>query len=308
MPNHRLLSAVAAATAALVLATAGCAWFNRDDDAADDPGENSQAILYDDAQSSLRSGNYTDSITRLQRLEARFPFGSYAEQAQLELIYANHMIADHDAARAAADRFIRLHPQHPHVDYAYYMRGLISLAESGGLFRRFMSTDVSRRDVTNLRQAFADFNDLVSLYPDSDYATDAQQRMIYLRDVLARTEFTIATYYLGRNAYVAAANRARHIVENFSQTTVTADALAVLVEANWQLGLHEAANDALEVLALNFPDYHAFDDQGQLVLEKIIDNRQRSWVNLMSFGLLSRPKVPPPLKIRRAETADTEAS
>ena len=293
--RHSLASSIA-----LAAMLAGCAWFGgKDDDLFDDSAESNQHALYDSAQQSLRASNYSEAITRLQRLEARFPFGSYAEQAQLELIYANHMVTDFDAAQAAADRFIRLHPQHPHVDYAYYMRALSSLARDRGIFRRFLGTDISRRDVTNIKQSFVEFNELLTRYPGSIYAKDSRQRMIYLRDVLARTELNVATYYLGRDAYVAAANRARYIIENYSQTSAVPDALAVLIEANWQLGLHEAANDSLKVLALNFPDYHAFDASGQLVLQNVVNNRERSWLNMVTFGLLGRPDAPPPLTIRQ---------
>ena len=279
------------------IAGGGCAWFGDDED--DLEAETSEQALYRRAQAGLRTGNYTQGISRLERLEARFPFGRYAEQAQLELIYANHMSRDFDAANAAADRFIRLHPQHPNVDYAYYMKGMTAMARDRGNSSRFMRTTPAQRDVTNVRQAFADFGELLRKHPESEYAKDAQQRMIHLRNVLAESETGIASYYLGRGAYVAAANRARHVVENYSQTPSVPDALAVLVEANWKLELKDAANDALAVLALNFPNYHAFDDDGQLVLDDIITDRQRSWVNLMTFGLLARPEVPPPLAIPR---------
>lgn len=306
---RRRTNPVHCGTAMFALAAmAGCAWFGgggaANEDDFDGSADASQRALYESAQQSLLSRNYSESITRLQRLEARFPVGNYAEQAQLELIYASHMVGDHEAAEAAADRFIRLHPQHPNVDYAYYMRGLGSLARDRGIFRRFLGTDISRRDVTNIKQAFVQFNELVSQFPASPYAKDSRQRMIYIRDVLAATELHVATYYLGRGAFVAAANRVRYVIENFSQTSVVPDALAVLVEANWQLGLDDAAHDALEVLALNFPDYHAFDRNGQLVLEKVVDNRQRSWLNMVSFGLLGRPERPPPLTIRRGNSGD----
>ena len=294
---------------ALVAIATGCARFGDRDD-SDDYGspEATQQALYEEAQRSLGSGNYADGIVRLQRLEARFPFGAFAEQAQLELIFAHHMVGEHDSAQAAADRFIRLHPQHPKVDYAYYLRGLSSLARDRGIFRRFLGTDISRRDITNIKQAFAHFNELVTDFPGSVYAKDARQRMIYIRNVLAAHELNVASYYLGRGAFVAAANRARYVIENFSQTTAAPDALAVLIEANWQLGLDDAAHDALEVLALNFPDYHAFDQRGQLVLRKIIDNRERSWLNMVTFGLLGRPQAPPPLTIRQQTVASQSAS
>ncbi|MCY3620852.1 MAG: outer membrane protein assembly factor BamD [Gammaproteobacteria bacterium] len=294
---------------ALLATIAGCARFGGRDDPEDygSPDATQQA-LYEDAQKSLATGNYADSIVRLERLEARFPFGAFAEQAQLELIFAHHMVGEHDSTQAAADRFIRLHPQHPKVDYAYYMRGLSSLARDRGIFRRFLGTDISRRDITNIKQAFAQFNELVTSFPGSAYAKDARQRMIYIRNVLAAHELNVASYYLGRRAYVAAANRARYVIENFSQTTAAPEALALLIEANWQLGLDDAAHDALEVLALNFPAYHAFDQEGQLVLRKIIDNRERSWLNMVTFGLLGRPQAPPPLTIRQHSATDQRSA
>ena len=297
---------VCSAILTLLLANAGCAWMpfiGDDEDEFDEEEETSEQLLYRRAQSGLRAGNYTQGITRLQRLEARFPFGRYAEQAQLELIYAQHMARDLDAAQAASERFIRLHPQHPNVDYAYYMRGLTALARDRAAFARFMTSDISRRDVSNLKQAFSDFNELVTRFPASEYARDARQRMIFLRNALAEAEVNIATFYIGRGANVAAANRARHVVENYGQTPAVADALAVLVEANWKLGLTDAAEDALSVLTLNFPGYHGFDKEGQLVLRNVIANRERSWLNMVSFGLLDRPEVPPPLKFPRDDAS-----
>ena len=295
---------IQAFAAALALLASGCAWFGDDEEAE---AETSEQALYRNAQSGLRTGSFTQAISRLERLEARFPFGRYAEQAQLELIYANHMARDFDAATTAADRFVRLHPQHPNVDYAYYMKGMTAMARDRGNSGRFMRTSLAQRDVTNVRQAFADFGELLRRHPASDYAKDAQQRMIHLRNVLAESETGIASYYLGRGAYVAAANRARHVVENYSQTPAVPNALAVLVEANWKLGLEDAANDALSVLAHNFPDYRAFDEDGKLVLEDIGVRRQRSWLNLMTFGLLARPDVPPPLAIPRPKEAPPSA-
>lgn len=280
-------------------AAAGCAWMPWGDD-AEDAVETTEQALYRLAQSGLAGGNYTQSVTRLERLEARFPFGRYAEQAQLDLIYAHHMGRDFDAAVNAADRFIRLHPQHPNVDYAFYMKGLTSLARDRAAFSRLKGNSVAQRDVSNVKRAFADFNELTTRFPDSEYAKDARQRMIHLRNILAEAEVNVALYYLQRSAYVAAANRARHVIEHYSRTPAAADALAVLIETNWKLGLPDAAEDALKVLALNFPDYHAFDENGQLVLRNIIDQRERSWLNLVSLGLLDRPEAPPPLTIGRA--------
>ena len=293
---------------AFAVASAGCAWMpgfgDDEDEEAKLEAETSEQALYRRAQSGLRANNFAQSITHLERLEARFPFGRYAEQAQLELIYAQYMSRDLDAAQIAAERFIRLHPQHPNVDYAYYMQGLTALARDRGATSRFMKTDLAERDVSNIRQGFAHFNELITRFPASEYAKDAQQRMVHLRNVLASAEVHIATYYLGRAAYVAAANRARHVVENYSQTPAVLDALAVLVEANWKLGLNEAAEDALEVLTMNSPDYQGFDKEGKLMPRNVAESRQRSWLNMATLGLMDRPEPPLPLEVPRPAEID----
>ena len=264
---------------------------------ADNERNTTEQTLYRSAQSSLRGANYDDAIKKLQKLEARFPFGRYAEQAQLELIYANYMAFKMDAATSAADRFIRLHPQHPNVDYAYYMKGLTAFNENRGLLDRFSIADIYDRDPTSSRTAFADFSELIQRFPSSQYAPDARQRMIYLRNLLAHYEVNVARFYMRRGAYVAAANRARNVVEHYAQSQSTADALAILVEANWRLGLPEAAHQALQVLVLNDPHYPGFDGAGHFVFKQQALNRNRSWLNLMTFGLIDRPKVPPPITI-----------
>ena len=283
---------------AAVLLLSGCWPWGHNKEEED--SKTSEQALYRSAQSSLRSGNYRDAIQKLQKLEARFPFGRYAEQAQLELIYANYMDYEPEAARSAADRFIRLHPQHPNVDYAYYIKGLAEFNKDRGLLDRFSFTDISRRDPTSLRQSFADFSDFLERHPDSEYAADARQRMIYLVDVLAKYEINVARFYMRRGAYVAAANRARNVVEHYSQSQSVPDALAIQIEANWRLGLPDAATDALRVLAANDPQYPAFDSKGRFVFQQQTFDRNRSWVNMMTFGLLDRPDVPPPITLEAA--------
>ena len=288
----------------LIALLAGCWPFGRDNDKREaEERQTTEQVLYRSAQASVRSGNYHDAITKLQKLEARFPFGRYAEQAQLELIYANFMSFMPEAARSAADRFIRLHPQHPSVDYAYYRKGLASFTPDRGLLDRFALDDISRRDPTSARQSFTDFSELIERFPDSQYAPDARQRMIYLRNLLANYEIVVAQFYMRRGAYVAAANRARNVVEHYSQSLSVNDALAILIEANWQIGLPDAANDALRVLALNDPQHPAFDSEGHFVFRQQVHNRDRSWLNMVTFGLIDRPKVPPPIQIGSPEGA-----
>ena len=306
-PNHGSIAGFRRlfVLSALLVAFAGCSWMpfigGKDKDEEDEDINATEQMLYRNAQRSLRAGNYERAITGLERLEARFPFGRYAEQAQLELVYARYQSSDHDTARLAADRFIRLHPQHSNIDYAYYLKGLAAYNKNRGLLDRVFTSDISKRDMTSARDAYADFAELLRRYPHSDYASDAKQRMIYLRNMLAASEIHIADYYMRRGAYVAAANRARFVLENYPQAEPIPEALIVLVEAQYKLELPTAANDTLRVLAVNYPDHPAFDENGDLVLAERIRGRDRSWANLMTLGLLDRPETPPPLRLQHPE-------
>jgi len=275
--------------------------FFGDDDQPEIEIETSEQKLYRDAQRLLRSSNYQQAISALEMLEARFPFGRYAEQAQLELVYARYMSYDLEGATAAAERFIRLHPQHSNIDYAYYLKGLASIGQNEGLMDRLFKTDEAKRDMEPIRQGYADYGVLLSRDPNSKYAPDVTQRMVHLRNVLSRAEIAVADYYLRRAAYVAAANRARFVLETYPRSASTPDALLVLIESNYQLGLEDEANNALRVLSLNYPQHPAFDASGSLVLTNTIRNRDRSWTNIMTMGLLDRPDVPPPIMIRHPE-------
>ena len=270
--------------------------------------ETSEQILYRRANTSLKTGNYSLGISRLRQLEARFPFGRYAEQGQLELIYAHYMSVDLESVEASADRFIRLHPQHPNIDYAYYMRGLAAFTGNRSVLDRFFGGEESRRDMSGAQVAFAHFSEFLNRFPDSEYAKDAHQRMVYLRNLLAQAEVDVAIYYLSRDAHVAAANRARVVVQDYSKTPSVPEALAILIESNYKLGLTDAANDSLRVLAINYPDYRAFDGNGNLILEEAIANRDRSWINIMTFGLIDRPDVPPPLQISQPDVGAPDAT
>jgi len=245
--------------------------------------------LYQRIQSHLEDERYDLAAESLQLMEARFPFGKYADQSQLDIIYVYYMQYDEAAARAAAERFIRLHPQHPNVDYAYYMKGLSSFTEGNGLFERFMPTDLTQRDPGAARQSFADFSQLVSRFPDSPYAADARKRMVYLRNLLARYEVHVANYYFLRGAYLAAANRGRFVVENFQRTPAVPDALAVMVQAYRLLDMEDAANDSLQTLRHNYPDHAAFNEQGEFVMNM---DPERSWINVATFGMIDPPKSP----------------
>jgi len=292
--------------ALLLGALQGCALWpfgDKNDDLAEgeEDLETSEQALYRNAQRYLRSANYDIAIKNLESLEARFPFGRYAEQAQLELIYARHMSLDHEAARTAADRFIRLHPTHSNIDYAYYLKGMSSYNKNASLLDRLLATDPSKRDLTAAREAYADFAQLLARFPQSQYTPDAHQRMVYLRNLLGAAEINVADYYMRRGAYMAANNRAQYVLDHYAQSTAVPDALVILVECNWRLGLESAANDTLRVLAENYPSHSAFDTEGNLVLADRVLSRDRSWTNIVTFGLLDRPEVPPPIRLQHPE-------
>ncbi|MBT4161888.1 MAG: outer membrane protein assembly factor BamD [Gammaproteobacteria bacterium] len=241
---------------------------------------------YESAQGSLRAGNYQGAIQKLQFLESRFPFGRYAEQAQLELIYAYYKSAQPEAARAAADRFIRLHPSHPNIDYAYYLKGMISFEQDKNFLSNFIPMDPSKRDPGAARESFNDFSQLIRRYPNSEYAPDAQQRMKYLRNLLAASEINVARYYIRRGAYVAAANRGRWVFENFQGSASVPDALAVMIEAYQLLEMHELAEQALLVLSSNYPSHESLNDDGSFRKTKSVKNKERGWLNVITFGLM----------------------
>ena len=168
---------------ALMTLSSGCSWFGGDDELVADSGEQQ---LYREAQRHLKNENFSLAVRSLQMLESRYPFGRYAEQAQLELIYAHYGAYEYAAANEAADRFIRLHPRHPSVDYAFYMKGLAAYDIEPGFFSRFIPSDDTKRDVSHIQIAFAEFSQLLARYPDSAYAPDARQRMVHMRNMLAR--------------------------------------------------------------------------------------------------------------------------
>jgi len=193
--------------------------------------------------------------TDYKRLISRFPYGPYTEQAQLDLIYAQYKDGKFDDATSTVERFIRTYPTQRHVDYAFYMKALINFNRDRQLLARLARLDMSQRDQGSPRQSFNDFADLLRRFPNSHYAPDARQRMIYLREELAQHEVGIGIFYLRRNAYVAAANRGQYVIVNFPQSSHDGDALALMAEAYKRLGDTKLSDDAKRVLAQNYPDH-----------------------------------------------------
>ncbi|MDT8427368.1 MAG: outer membrane protein assembly factor BamD [Pseudomonadales bacterium] len=226
----------------------------------------SEEQFYRTANEQLNSSNFQAAIVTYQELESRFPFGQFAAQAQLELIYAHYRSSNLEAARSAADRFIRLNPDHPNIDYAYYMKGVASFNEDSRFMSRFLPVDQSKRDSGGARDAFNEFSLLLALYPDSDYAADARARMVFLRNNLATSEIHVANFYLDRRAYIAALNRGRYVVENFQGSPLVADGMAIMIESYLRLGLNDLADTSLTILKENYPDHPSIDANGNFIV------------------------------------------
>lgn len=277
----------------MALAISGCSLFGDDEDENEFAGLSTEEQFYERALDQLNGQNFRGAISTYQALESRFPFGRFAEQAQIEIVYAHYRNDDMEAARAAADRFIRLHPESDNIDYAFYMRGLSSFTDGGGLFNRFIPVDHTKRDPGRAQESFNDFAQLLALYPDSAYSGDARARMIFLRNNLAQYEIHVANYYLERRAYIAALRRAQYVVENFQGTPAVADGVAIMVECYLRTGLDELADTSLALLRENYPDHASIDNNSDFIIRTEITNP--SLLYTVSFGLLGDNAIDPPL-------------
>ncbi len=213
------------------------------------------AQLYEEAKRLLTSGEYANAIQYYEKLESRFPYGTYAERARIEMAYAYYKDSQPETAIISADRFIKLHPNHANVDYAYYLRGLASFDNSISFMDKLFDQEPSERDPKSVRKAFKYFSELIQRFPKSRYIPDTIKRMKELRQNLARYELHVANYYQRRGAHLAAANRAKYIIENYQGTRAIPDALALMTLSYRKLGMHDLANDAFRVLELNHPDH-----------------------------------------------------
>lgn len=215
-------------------------------------GETAQQI-FDKGESELRDKNYSEAIKRFEALDVQYPFEDNTQTAQFQIIYAYYMTSDYASAEAAADRFVRAYPTNPHVDYAYYMRGLSNYFQNLGVFERFFAVDLAKRDLSQVKKSYADFSQVIQLYPNSYYAPAAHQYMVYLRNMMADHELQVAEYYYGRGAYVASADRANSVVRQFQGAPAVPKALVVMVKSYRKLHLTQPESEALKVLEYNYP-------------------------------------------------------
>ena len=241
--------------------------------------------LYDQAQSRLKSESYSTAIMSLEALESRFPFGRYAEQAQAELIYAYYMNSQFEASQSAAERFINLHPRHSHTGYAYYMKGLAAFTDDSGLFSRYFQSDLEKREVVMAQTSFDELSEFISRYPQSNYVSHAKQRMIYLKNLLAKHEMYVADFYMQRGAYLAAIGRSKYVIEHLPNTPQTPYALSILVEAYDLLGYEDLKKRNLNILTSNYPDFNFKENESI---------KTRSWTNVLTFGLLGKEDIERP--------------
>jgi outer membrane protein assembly factor BamD len=244
---HRLAICLLAA-----LLFSGCSYFKEKPDETKDW---TVERFYAEAKAAMSKSDFEKAIEYYEGLQARYPFGPYAQQAQLEVAYAYFKFSEPESAIVAADRFIQLYPQHPHVPYAYYLKGLVNFNQTLGFVQRYVPLDMNQRDPGTAREAFADFSTLLTRFPDSRYARNARQRMLYLRNKLAMHEVHVATWYMKRGAYLGAANRANGVVEGYQRTPAVPFALRIMTDAYDKLRLPGLSQDAKQILELNFP-YH----------------------------------------------------
>lgn len=247
------------------LLLAGCS--SLPDQADETVGWNAQK-LYSEAKESMSDGAWDRAIKMFEKLEARYPYGRYAQQAQLEVAYAYYKSNEPASAIAACDRFIKLHPNHPSVDYAYYLKGLANFNEDLGLLGALANQDLSERDPKATRESFNTFRELSQRFPDSKYTPDAKLRMRYLVNALASYEVHVARYYYDRGAYVAAANRAQSAVKDFPQSPALEEALFLMVKSYDALKMNDLRDDADRVLHKNFPKSRYFSPNGVAVNDR----------------------------------------
>ena len=210
--------------------------------------------LYGEAKDAMASKDWARAIRYLEKLEARYPYGRFAQQAQLEIAYAYWKDQERASAIAAVDRFIKMYPNHQNADYAWYLKGMINFNDQYGILSHLATPDMSDRDPKSTRESFSAFKEVATRFPDSRYAQDAMARMRYLVNALASNEVHVARYYMKRGAYLAAANRAQYAIQHYPQAPAIEEAVFVLVLAYDRLGMNDLRDGADRIMRTNFPD------------------------------------------------------
>ena len=282
LPHYKIT--ILALSLGVASAFVGCSSNPSKKDVVDKGPQSSEQVYFEKAQKSLERNQYTDAIKSLEALDTYYPTGQYTQQAQLELLYAKFKQKDYEGTIALAERFIRLNPQHPNVDYAYYVRGVANMEMNYDSLIRYTSLQQSHRDVSYIKVAYQNFVDLIRRFPSSQYSVDAAQRMKYIGQELAESEMNAARFNIQRKAWLAAAERAQWVIEHYPQTPQTPEALATLAYSYQKLGDTATSQQYVDILKLNYPNL--VKSNGEVNLRAA--RKDSSWVNRATLGLLGR--------------------
>ncbi|OTG81771.1 outer membrane protein assembly factor BamD [Acinetobacter sp. ANC 4648] len=288
LPHYKVT--MLALSLGLATALVGCS-SNPKKEVIDTGPQSSEQIYFNKAQKALDRGQYGDAAKSLEAIDTYYPTGNYAQQAQLELLYAKFKQKDYEGTIALADRFIRLNPQHPNADYAYYIRGVANMEQNYDNLMRYTSLKQAHRDVGYLKVAYQNFVDFIRRYPSSQYAVDAAQRMKFISQELAESEMNAARFNIKRQAWLAAIERSQWVTEHYPQSPQIPEALATMAYAYGKLGDTTTAQQYINVLKINYP--HLVKPNGEVNLRAA--RKKGSWWNRATLGVLGRQ-----------ETADTQ--
>lgn len=267
-------------------AITGCSTLGKKDknDVVDSGPQSTEQVYFEKAKTALQKGQYQEASKSLEAIRNYYPTGAYAEQAELELIYAKFNQKDYPATISLAERFIQTHPQHPQVDYAYYVRGVANMEQNYDSLIRYTSLKQAHRDIGYLKLAYQNFKDLILRYPSSSYSVDAAQRMIYIIQEMAESEMNVARFNIKRKAWLAALERSQWVIEHYPQTPQIPEALATIVYSYQKLGDNQSAQQYLELLKVNYP--HLVKSDGSVNLSA--SRSERSIWNKATLGLFGR--------------------
>ena len=282
LPHYKIT--ILALSLGVASAFVGCSSNPSKKDVVDKGPQSSEQVYFEKAQKSLERNQYTDAVKSLEALDTYYPTGQYTQQAQLELLYAKFKQKDYEGTIALAERFIRLNPQHPNVDYAYYVRGVANMEMNYDSLIRYTSLQQSHRDVSYIKVAYQNFVELIRRFPSSQYSVDAAQRMKYIGQELAESEMNAARFNIQRKAWLAAAERAQWVIEHYPQTPQTPEALATLAYSYQKLGDTATSQQYVDILKLNYPNL--VKSNGEVNLRAA--RKDSSWVNRATLGLLGR--------------------
>ena len=299
LPRYKIT--VLALSLGVASAFVGCSSNPSKKEVVDKGPQSSEQVYFNKAEKALDRNQYTDAVKSLEALDTYYPTGQYTQQAQLELLYAKFKQKDYEGAIALAERFIRLNPQHPNVDYAYYVRGVANMEMNYDSLIRYTSLQQSHRDISYIKVAYQNFVDLIRRFPSSQYSVDAAQRMKFIGQELAESEMNAARFNIQRKAWLAAVERAQWVVEHYPQTPQTPEALATLAYSYQQLGDTATAQQYIDILKLNYP--HLIKENGNVNLRAA--RKEGSWINRATLGLLGRESKAANTKEIKAQ-AETE--